>query len=130
MTSVVYGKRLVLARCKKCGRVYWYFSDIDTWNNFIDRLKRHLWWHVERGTMTPEEVKEGIDKWFEFKWYRVYNPAKINTTPENFERLHREFIPEPKYETFKELAMVLPTAFIEIARNAFEAHKLAEKLRE
>jgi len=120
-SAIVPNKRVVFARCRKCGRIYWYFSDLDTWENFRQRLKNHLYFaHVRKGEMTVAEA-ERPEEWFDFIWYRVYNPALTKLTPEQYEAHHPDFIPLQTYEEWKELAKICPSCIIRIARAAFEA---------
>jgi len=117
--SVIPGKRIVAAKCKICGRVYWHFSDVEPWEAMERRLKSHIWFHVSRGDLTSEQAKHW-QQYFDTVWVRVYDPSKIEITPEQFERLHPEFISLPDYEQLKTLAMHYPTGFVRIVRSWFE----------
>ena len=119
MTSVVYNKRLVIARCKKCGRIYWHFADEEPFEEFERRLKNHLLFaHVRKGQMTTAEAQEWRN-WFDLKWFRVFDPSKLQN-PELFDRTHPDFISLPMYEELKMLARVHPPSFIEIARRLYK----------
>lgn len=120
MSSVIPNKRLVVAKCEKCGRVYWHFSDEEPFSEFERRLRDHLFFaHVRKGEMTPAEASDWR-KWFKLTWYRVYNPSEINTTPEQFEMLHPEFISLPDYEQLKLLAKNYPPGFIRILKKSIK----------
>ena len=116
--SVIPGKRLVVAKCKLCGRVYWHFSDLEPWSDMERRLQSHVWYHVSRGDITPEEAKHW-QSYFDMLWERVYDPSKINMPPEQFEALHPDFISLPDYEQLKVLAQSYPSGFVKVVKGWF-----------
>jgi len=122
MGVVLPNKRLVVARCKLCGRVYWHFSDEEPFEDFEWRLKQHLWWHVNKGKLSREQAKDWRD-YFDLLWVRVYNPTELppTMTQEQFEALHPEYIPLMDYEQLKMMARTYPPGFIKILKNWFKA---------
>lgn len=117
--AVIESKRVVFARCKKCGRIYWHFSDEEPWSVMEGRLNQHLWWHVSKGTMTPEEAREGWHRWFDLIWYRVFDPAKTRMSIKRYRALHPDFISLHDYNIWKQMAQIYPSGLINIARSAF-----------
>lgn len=116
--SVVLGKRIVGAKCKLCGRVYWHFSDVEPWSAMERRLQSHVWYHVSKEGLTPEQAKYW-QKHFNMVWIRVYDPSKINMLPEQFEALHPQFISLQDYEGLKLLAQTYPPGMVQVIKKWF-----------
>jgi len=125
MTSIIPDKRLIIAQCKLCGRVYWSFSDEQPFDDFEYTLRRHLEYkHVSRGDITEEALnRNGVLSYYKMIYFRAYDPSKVYVHPESMAAIHPELIPLEDYEALKMMSKLDRRPMIKLLKHVMEMGK-------
>ena len=82
----VLGERLLLAQCKLCGYIVWWFSISGKPIEEFERMcKAHLERHAKKGTIPWSAV----ENWREYFWIRPYVVVRSEDLP-SVQRIHEE----------------------------------------
>jgi hypothetical protein len=134
-------KRMILAQCKHCGYIVWWFSDEQTWDDLINMLRAHLARHVKKGSLSPEVLTKPME---EFYTVPIIVPAteELKISEEEYTKRYSSpggylLIPEEEYEFMKNIAKESPATFlvayarpilIQYKKGPAEAMKYLDKL--